>query len=64
MVEVTDDKKVEHVAKAMREAYAKETGETPLIPWEMSRAAHAWLTCARAALDAERKFDAGKTQND
>ncbi|MER9459683.1 hypothetical protein NKI80_07235 [Mesorhizobium sp. M0387] len=61
MANVNDEAKVEHVAKAMREAYAKETGEVPLIPWEMSRASHAWLTCARAALDAERKFEAEKT---
>lgn len=53
----TDEKQVEHVAIAMREAYAKETGETSLVPFAKSRARGAWLNCARAGIEALRQFE-------
>ena len=45
---------VDKLAMAMREAYAKETGETPLVEFAKSRARKEWRVCARAALRAMR----------
>lgn len=48
---------LEMAAKAMRQSYAKHTGDTALVPWERAESRKAWMVCARAALLAIREPD-------